>query len=543
MDAEVVMRRLGRMAAQVMSAIIAVAALQVAVADDRPVLIRAGTTQGAIEGESLGPVVAFRGIPYATPPVGARRFHAPEPPPAWDGVRPALDLGPACPQLIDDDPTENSSAVMSEDCLTLNVWTPKADNAKRPVLFWIHGGAFVVGSSRNTWYDGSHLAGRGDVVVVSINYRLGAWGFLSLGAFGPEYAGSANLGLLDQVMALKWVRENIAGLGGDPDNVTIFGESAGAASVGALLAMPTAKGLFSKAILQSGLPSDRPAQAFARQNRLAREFLKIAGVRTPAQLATKSMKDVLAAQEHLFSTRSELGTFVPTVDGVVLKEKPFAMVAEGRGAPVPLLIGTTLEEMQYFATAEDLGIRQKPRQLMLSQLRRAVGPRAEEILAEYQRLYPVWGDAVVQIASDALMRFPSIRLAGAVSAFQPTYMYLFTYRSNSTYKPFGSAHAMELPFVFGVMNAQDTIMFTGRDPGRYELAGRMMDTWAAFARTGNPSLVSGPEWPRYDPVQRQTMELGLQYRVVSDPLSEQLRVWRDVFPAVADAWRFLQENR
>jgi para-nitrobenzyl esterase len=500
-------------------------------------------TQGAIEGESLGAVLAFRGIPYAAPPVGPGRFHAPQPAPVWAGVRPALDFGPACPQLIDNDPTENNGTVMAEDCLTLNVWTPKADGARRPVLFWIHGGAFVVGSSRNSWYDGSRLAARGDVVVVSINYRLGAWGFLSLSPFGAEYADSANLGLLDQVMALQWVRDNIARLGGDPDNVTIFGESAGAASVGALLSMPKAKGLFAKAILQSGLPSDRSADAFARQNRLARMFLKLAGARSPAELATRSMRDLLAAQERLFATQSELGTFVPTIDGIVLKDKPFAMVAEGRGAPVPILIGTTAEEMQYFATAEDLGIREKPRALMLRQLRSAVGPRADAVLAEYQRLYPVWGDAVVQIASDALLRFPTIRLASAVSAFQPTYMYLFTYRSNSTYKPFGSAHAMELPFVFGVMNAQDTVVFTGRDPRRYELAERMMDTWATFARTGNPSLKSGPEWPRYDPIRRQTMELGVDSRVVRDPLAEQRKIWRDAYPAIQHAWRFLQENR
>ena len=536
------MRAVIRPFLQAAFALTAVALLHLAQADDRPLVVRADTAQGTIEGESLGPVLAFRGIPYAEPPTGSRRFHAPVPPPRWAGVRSALDFGPACPQLVDDDPTENNAAVMAEDCLTLNVWTPKADNARRPVMVWIHGGAFVVGSSRNTWSDGSHLAARGDVVVVSINYRLGAWGFLSLSPFGPEYAESANLALLDQVMALRWVRENIERLGGDPQNVTIFGESAGAASVGALLSMPAAKGLFSKAILQSGLPSDRPPEAFARQNRLAREFLKIAGVRNPAQLASKSMKDLLAAQERLFSSKSELGTFVPAVDGVVLKERPFTVVAEGRGAPVPLLIGTTLEEMQYFATAEDLGIREKPRPLMIRQLRKAVGPRAEEILAEYERLYPVWGDAVVQIASDGVLRFPSIRLAEAVAASQPTYMYLFTYRSNSTYKPFGSAHAMELPFVFGIMNAQETVVFTGREPGRFDLAERMMDTWAAFARNGNPSLNVGPVWPRYDPVSRNTMELGLQIRVVSDPLAAQRKIWRDKYPSVASAWRFLQEN-
>jgi para-nitrobenzyl esterase len=511
--------------------------------DGPPVLVRAQTAQGAVEGESLGKVLAFRGIPYAAPPIGKLRFRPPQPPAAWTGVRPALDMSPACPQLIDDDPTENNEAVMSEDCLALNVWTPRIDSAKRPVMFWIHGGGFTVGATRNTWYDGRHLSARGDVVVVSINYRLGAWGFLDLSAFGANYAGSANAGLLDQVAALNWVKQNIANFGGDPDNVTIFGESAGASSVGDLLSMPAAKGLFAKAILESGLPGGRTGGMSNRHQHLTQTFLKLLGAGSAGDLAAKSMNDLLNAQTRLFASTTDIGTFGPSIDGVVLKERPFAVVSGGLGNRVPLMIGTTLEEMRYFSTAEDIGIEKKPRALLLSQLANTVGSRAVEVLDEYQRLYPKWGDTVVQIASDAFLRFPSIELAGALSAHQPVYLYLFTYRSNSTYKDFGSAHAMELPFVFGTVNAPEVIVFTGRDPRRYELADKVMDSWAAFARTGDPSLPSGPRWPHYDPATRPTMELGTDMRVVQDPLSGQRKVWEGKVPTVEQAWQLLQVNQ
>ena len=512
------------------------------VAHAEPQRVRAMTQSGWVEGERQDQVIAFRGIPYAAPPLGARRFLPPEPPPAWQGARPAVDMGPACPQIIDDDLTENNNAVMSEDCLFLNVWTPHVDHHKRPVLFWIHGGAYVVGSSRNTWYDGSRLAARGDVVVVSINYRLGAWGFLSLGAFGPEYAKSANTALLDQVAALQWVRRNIAAFGGDPQRVTVFGESAGASSIGSLLSMPAAKGLFTGAILQSGVPSARSKDGLKRQNRLSEEFMKLAGARTPADLAPRSMRELLQIQQQIFSTHSELGTFVPSVDGVVIPDQPFAMVSEGRGNRVPILIGTTLEEMRYFSTVEDLGLERKSRQLAMAQLEANAGEKAPAILELYQRLYPDWGDAMVQIASDAIMRLPSIRLAQAAYRYQPVYMYLFTYRSNSTYLPFGSAHAMELPFVFGTENLPEAIAFTGRDPRRHALAQAMMDTWIAFARSGDPTRKAGPLWPTYEPASRWTMELGPAIRLVGDPLSEQRMIWGEEPLRVEQTWRLLQEN-
>ena len=524
--------------------LIAVASLTLtAHADDRPVLVRAETAQGTVEGESLGKVLAFRGIPYAAPPIGAERFRPPLPPKPHSGIASALDMGPACPQLIDDDPTENNEAVMAEDCLTLNIWTPATDAAKRPVMFWIHGGGFTVGASRNTWYDGAHLAAHGDVVVVTINYRLGAWGFLALPSFGERYAGSANAGLLDQVAALRWVRENIAKFGGDAANVTIFGESAGAASVGDLLAMPAAQGLFAKAILESGLPGGRTGDMTHSKDALGRAYLKILGVHSAGELAAKSMKDLLSAQEKLFETTGDVGAFGPSVDGVALKENPFPMVAAGRASPVPLLLGTTREEMRYFSTAEDIGIEQKPRALMLRQLESTVGPRAPEVLAQYERLYPKWGDVVVQIASDAFMRFPSLELADAVSAHQPVYLYLLTYRSNSTYKNFGSAHAMDLPFVFGNVNAPEVIVFTGRDPKRYELANQIMDYWTSFARSGVPSSPRGPAWPKYNPSARPTMELGPEVKVVDNPLTEQRQIWGATTPTIADSWQFLKQNK
>jgi para-nitrobenzyl esterase len=431
---------------------------------------------------------------------------------------------------------------MAEDCLTVNVWTPRADGGKRPVMVWIHGGAFVAGSSRNTFYDGANLAAHGDVVVVSLNYRLGAWGFLDLeDAFGPAYAGTANLALQDQLAALGWVQHNIAHFGGDPTNITVFGESAGASSVGALLSLPQGKGLFTKAILESGVPSQRPVEDRKRLARLTAEFLRAAGASTPAELAAKPMQALLDAQEQVFNKPGgELGTFVPWIDGTVIKERPFTVVTEGRGNRVPILIGTTAEEMRYFSTAEDLGIEQKPKTLLLQQLQTLAGDRAEQILTTYQRLYPNWGDTVVQVASDAMMRMPSIELAERTSVHQPVYMYLFTYRSTSTYKNFGSAHAMEIPFVFGVEDRPEVIVFSGRDPRRHQLANAVMDRWVAFARTGDPTVKDGPPWLQYDAKQRFTMELGFPIRAVNDPLSEQRTVWGNIQPQVSQGSIFLR---
>ncbi len=275
------------------------------------------TRYGAVRGDTEGDVLVFRGVRYAAPPIGALRFRPAVPPQAWTAVAPALDFAPACPQLVDADPTENNNSVMAEDCLAVNVWTPKVDAHKRPVMVFIHGGAFIDGSARNTWYDGTTLAQRGDVVVVTLQYRLGALGFLDLSEIaGKAYAESGNLGVLDQIAALRWVRDNIASFGGDPHNVTIFGESVGATSVGILLVTPAARGLFQKAILESK-SAVRVGNYVPRARELARAFMKIAGASDVEQLRAMSMQQILSAQDKFFSTVFGDSSFGPTWDGVV----------------------------------------------------------------------------------------------------------------------------------------------------------------------------------------------------------------------------------
>jgi len=234
------------------------------------------TAAGLVQGDWERGVQVFRGIPFAEPAIGALRFRPPVEHEPWRGVRPALDFAPACPQIVTIDPSENNNSVQSEDCLAVNVWTPAADSNRRPVMVFVHGGAFIEGSARNTGYDGAVLARRGDLVVVTLQYRLGPFGFLELSEIGgSEYAGSGNNGIRDQLAALRWVRKNIANFGGDPENVTIFGESVGATSVGILLASPEARGLFDKAILESN-SAVRVGRDSSRARDLTRQFLRIA---------------------------------------------------------------------------------------------------------------------------------------------------------------------------------------------------------------------------------------------------------------------------
>ncbi|MFC3051895.1 carboxylesterase/lipase family protein [Kordiimonas pumila] len=502
--------------------------------------VQAKTAQGIVKGEHLkSGINAFRGIRYAAPPVGALRFKAPEAPEAWAGTYNALEFPPACPQTLTEDDTEIKYDPISEDCLGLNIWTPGVDHKKRPVMVWIHGGGFVVGATSSNWYNGQHLANRGDVVVVSINYRMGAWGFLALGLLGDErYAESANVALLDQIASLKWVKDNIENFGGDPNNVTIFGESAGAASVGDLLAMPQSADLFHKAILQSGGPL-RDAGRTERAIKLTKRFMELAGAKTADDLQALSMEDLLHVQEKLFSEGGDLGVFGHIVDGVVLKEAPHRTIAAGKGHRVPVLIGTTFEEMRYFATAEDLGITRKPKELLLKQMTDIAGDKAQYIIDAYRAEYPEWGDTVIQIASDVALRLPAIDLAADMYKMQPVYMYLFTYRSNSTHKSYGGSHAMEIPFVFGVINEPNVQVFTGDDPRRAEIANNTMDIWASFARNGDPDTPATPDWATYDTEQRQTMEIGPEIRLVSDPMSAQRRAWGETRASVEQSWSLM----
>jgi para-nitrobenzyl esterase len=502
------------------------------------------TASGAVKGEREQGVLVFRGVRYAAPPVGTLRFRPPVLPIAWVEVRPTLDFAPACPQLVEADPTENNNSVMAEDCLALNVWTPGADDKKRPVMVWIHGGGFVEGSARNTWYDGAKLAGRGDVVVVTVQYRMGAWGFLELSDMGgQDFAQSGNVGLLDQIAALKWVSENIAAFGGDPDNVTLFGQSAGAGSVGTLMVMPAARGFFHKAIMESGTPKEVTDKARAIE--VSRTYMKIAGVTKIEELQKLTMAQMLDAQRKLFETRFGYSAFRPVIDGTAFDELPMQVIAAGHGTFVPILIGSNLDEIRFWPALYGLPLEQKPEGLFRKQLEGVVGSKARDLIERYRKADD-YGDSVIHLLGDVLIRLPEIRFAEANSQRQPTYMYLFTYRSTSTYKNYGSCHGMELPFVFGVIDDLDVIVFTGRDTHREALMNQVQQAWVNFARTGNPSQ-PGLAWPRYDQKTRATMELGLTSRIVNDPGSAERKLWSDlpfdgVTPNMGKLWSIVWNN-
>jgi para-nitrobenzyl esterase len=503
------------------------------------------TMFGPVKGEREKSVFVFRGIRFAAPPVGPLRFRPPVPPSAWTEVRSALDFAPACPQLVEIDPTENNNSVMAEDCLAVNVWTPGADIKKRPVMVWIHGGGFIEGSARNTWYDGAKLAGFGDVVVVTLQYRMGALGFLDVSDLGgQDFAQSGNVGLLDQTAALKWVKENIAAFGGDPNNVTLFGQSAGAGSVGLSMVMRAARGLFHKAIMESGTPKEVADKARAIE--VSRAYMKIAGVTSIEGLQKLSVAQMLDAQRKLFETRFGYSAFRPIIDGTVLNELPMQAIAAGRGTSVPILIGTNLDEIRLWPALYDLPLEQKAQSLLQKQLEGIVGSKAPQVIETYRKADENYGDAVIHLLGDALIRLPSIRFAETNSHRQPTYMYLFTYRSTSTYKDYGSCHGMELPFVFGVINDLDVIVFTGRGTRREALMNQLQQAWINFARSGDPSQ-PGLAWPRYDEQTRATMELGLTSRVVNDPNPSERMLWNGlpfdgVTPNMAKLWSVVWDN-
>jgi para-nitrobenzyl esterase len=487
------------------------------------------TAAGHVQGETEGGVLVFRGIRFAEPPVGKLRFRPPQPPTPWSDVRPALDFAPACPQLVEIDPTENNNSAMAEDCLAVNVWTPHADNKKRPVMVWIHGGAFIDGSARNSWYDGTSLAERGNLVMVSLQYRMGAWGFLELSEIsGKEYAESGNLGVLDQIAALQWVRENIAAFGGDPNNITLFGQSAGGHSVGQLMTLPQSKDLFQKAILESGAPATGRDLAFARE--VTRAYMKIAGTNNVEELQKLSMVQMRDAQKKLFDSQFEDSAFAPTLDGVVIKEPAMDAIKAGQEANIPLLIGTVLDEVRYWSTIEDLPLETKPEPLLEKQVAAIVGNRAGDVIKAYRNANPDYGDLIIHMATDLVFRLPSIHVAEATSPRQPTYMYLLTYRSTSMFRKYDSAHTMEIPFVFGVTNDLDVITFIGRDSHREALEKQVQQAWINFARSGDPNHPGLPAWPKYDTKTRATMELGINSQVVNDPQSEQRRAWEGTTP-------------
>ncbi len=514
-------------------------------AETGPVI--AETTYGKIEGVFRKGLHIFRGVPFAAPPVGERRWLPPEPPQPWSGVKPAVTFGPTCPQVPMEisvlNPPEQQP--QSEDCLYLNVWTPGLDNAKRPVMVWIHGGGFTTGSGSWLVYNGRRLATRGDVVVVTINYRLNVFGFINLKEVTKgEIPATGNEGLLDQVFALQWVRDNISNFGGDPNNVTIFGESAGGMSVGTLLAMPRAKGLFHRAILQSG--AGHHVSSLERAVKVAEMFLDILGVRPGGAEKLRSL-----TTEQLLEAYKELGVRArdpksgladlplrPVVEGSVLPDMPPRAIGNGSADDVTIMVGTNLDEWKLFALV-DARLAEMDEAKLLRRCQRLVpGADAAALVETYRKARAGRGqpvtpvDLFTAIQSDRIFRIPAIRLTEAHrSRSRRSYMYLFDWVSPLRDGALGSCHALELGFVFGTLDDN----FTGTSEEARTLSEKMQDAWTSFARSGDPTCPGLGEWKTYGE-RRETMILGKDCRLVEAPYDEERRAWEKVPDTVLSAF-------
>ncbi len=498
--------------------------------------------QGKLESDEQNGLFVFKGIPFAAPPVGARRWLPPEKPASWTGIRDARRFGAVAPQnkmML----TALSAMVVdgeqSEDCLTLNVWTPALDGKRRPVMVWIHGGAFTIGSGSQSLYDGSVLARRGNVVLVTVNYRLGPLGFIRLAEVtGGKIPASGNEGMLDQVAALEWVRDNIAEFGGDPGNVTIFGESAGGMSVGTLLAMPTARGLFHKAIPQSG--ACHTGAPVARANRTAERVLSrlhiqpgdAAAIRalTPAQLLKGTMLDDGVTPDP------ELGmAYQPVIDGTLVPRAAIEMVADGSASGVAVMVGSTLEEWKLFSLMDPSLHKLDRAGLGARMSRRLTAEAADAVIDSYAKARAQRGEAVTPaelftaIETDRVFRIPGVRLAQVQPRHDArVYSYLFTWPSPAMGGALGSCHALELGFVFGTNNIPGMTAFAGTGPAAEKLATQMQDAWLAFARSGDPSNESTGLWKPYNEAHRATMIFGANTKLEEAPRDEERRAWDGV---------------
>ena len=477
----------------------------------------AQTANGKVAGYIQDGVTIFKGIPYAK----ANRFEAPVQADSWEGIRSCRQYGPVSPQGARSGWANDEIAfafnwndgVQGEDCLRLNVWTPALDSRKRPVMVWLHGGGYSAGSGQELpSYDGTSLAFAEDVVVVSINHRLNVLGFLDLSAYGETYAKSANAGLLDIVASLKWVRDNTAAFGGDPSNVTIFGQSGGGGKVTTLLATPCAKGLFHKAIVQSGSMLRTMESKYSRK-------IGIATVRNLGLDASSIDKisevpygELLAAGEKAIAQvkaeadRDGVASFIfgwaPTVDGAVLPSQPFDPQAPAISADIPMIIGTTRHE--FSMTTYVPALRNAGREEVIGILKGRYGEGTERFLELFAKAYPGSKPADM-LDADFVFRPGAIEqaLRKSLQGAAPVYMYMFNWESPVLDGILRSTHCMEIPFVFN--NADRHASMTGGGAQAMKLASKMSHCWAEFARCGKPSAEGLPEWEPFEAEKRAVM--------------------------------------
>ncbi|MDH6709628.1 para-nitrobenzyl esterase [Kitasatospora sp. MAA19] len=491
---------------------------------------RATTSAGRVQGVAQDGRCAFLGVPYAAPPTGDRRFRPPQPAAAWRGTLPATAAKPGCPQDL------SAGGEGVEDCLYLNVWAPRARGADKPVMVFLHGGADELGSAGQAVFDGGRLAARGDTVVVNLDYRLGILGWTELGSLDPAYAGSGNNGLRDERAALAWVRQHVAAFGGNPDDVTVFGQSAGAISISAMLAGDHPERLFRHAIVQSG-PGYLVHTADAAQN-TARHILATGGIRSVADLDRLTTQQVLQLQEQAQSGLSGLSSavfFGPSIDGSLVPGPVVERVAAGSARHVDVMTGTTENETDYWALFNPK-ILDYPLSAYRS-LPAVLADRKQQMYDHYAANRPglAEGRVVNAMITDQVERVPTLRLAEAQSRWRPTYVYQFDW--HVPYVPglpaaqnLGAMHTLELPFVFGGLDLgplpRGAQTVAEQRPLLTRLSDRMMAAWTSFARRGEPG------WPSYTPDSRATRIWDLDPSVRYAPHDDERALWDDYdFPA------------
>lgn len=484
------------------------------------------TVYGKVRGKKEGNIYVWKGVPYAKPPIGNLRFQPPQEPVPWEGVRDASSFSPICPQpessIMGFLGTEKEK--MSENCLHLNIWSPSPDNSRRPVLVWIHGGAFLYGSGSNSWYNGSSFASLGNVVVVTVNYRLGPFGFLYLGGIGgDDYALSGNCGLLDQIQALKWIKENISSFGGDPDNVTIFGESAGAMSIGALLGMPDAKGLFQQAILQSGAASH--AIPKEKADHIARKILASLNIN---ETNLSSLIDLPASDLVKASLTVPMMSLSPVIDGISLPKSPLTAIGEGSAKDVAVLIGTNKDEYTLF-TNFDPNWKNADDQAAAALFEKHFRPDWDIIANEYKLSKDLNVDIFNHLMTMKLFVYPAVKLAeNQTKQGGKVWVYRFDWESAAYGGALKSAHALEIPFVWNTLNAPQTKLFTGQAPNLEKMASIMHNTWIAFAKSGDPNNDLLPEWPEFNLSNYPTMILNEESTITNDPYRDDRIKWENI---------------
>ena len=495
----------------------------------------ASTTLGRLRGVREGDVQVFRGVPYAAPPAGELRWRPPQPAQSWSGEREASVFGPIAPQAIGAGALARSGGRMSEDCLYLNVWTPAADNAGRPVIVFLHGGGMSSGSGSAPLLNGAGLAGRGDLVVVTLNYRLGTLGVLNAGERLGAASGetTANLALQDILAALAFVRREAAAFGGDPGNVTLAGQSSGAVATACLMASPAARGLFDKAILQSGGLERVIAPEDAAE--VAQLILARLGDPSPEALRRLPLEAILEAQANAFRPRvlPPRGEFHPFYDGVILPEHPILAALGGRSAPVPLLAGTAAHEWRTFdANAPDEAFEEL---LLVERGRLLLGPREDpatvvSIYREERREEEatlVRRAIAAQMVGDRHFTASTELLArGHAAAGNRVYHYEIAWQSPTP--RLGACHNICLPLVFGTLEVGAKLSGAGTEA--QAMSAKVQDAWAAFARSGDPSTPALGRWPSYDPIGRRSLQLGAEARIIERHRAAQLGVWPPVYP-------------